>query len=183
MPDLRFLIDFHWATSCLVGGWSSCRDDRSSNAARDDGRCSRAVLLAVGDNAAIGSSWMQKPSSASSESTAAASSLPSADTGDLRPPNVRSSDKTNRLEFLRCWIMAASRGCTGGPRCLQRRARRNTDGDAPVVPHYTDRPQTVRGGCVRETNRFNSLCRKLAAASSSPGRRYVVAWRRRGRFS
>lgn len=107
MPDLRFLIDFHWATSWLVGGWSSCRDDRSANAGRDDGRCSsRAGLLAVGDNAGIGSSWMQKPSSASSESTAAASSLPSADSGDLRPSNVRSSDKTNRLEFLRCWIMA-----------------------------------------------------------------------------
>lgn len=129
MPDLRFLIDFHWATSCLVGGRSSCRDDRSVNAGRDDGPCGRAALpLAVGDNASIGSSWMQKPSSASSESTAAASSLPSADIGDLRPPNVRSSDKTNRLEFLRCWIMATSRGCTGGRRRRRRRRARTRAG-------------------------------------------------------
>jgi len=111
MPDLRFLIDFHWAISWLDGGSpSSCRccsDDRSASA--NFGR---------GDGAAIGSNCMQKLSSASSESTAvvddgssstsaiSASSPPAAaDAAAATPPlpNVRSSDKTNRREFLRCW--------------------------------------------------------------------------------
>lgn len=111
MPDLRFLIDFHWAISCLDGGSpSSCRccsDDKSASA-----------NLGRGDGAAIGSNCMQKLSSASSESPAAAddgSSSTSANSNSSPAtatdaaaaatplPNVRSSDKTNRLEFLRCW--------------------------------------------------------------------------------
>lgn len=108
MPDLRFIMDFHWAISFLVGGRSSCcKDDRSANVLRGT----------VGDNAAIGSSWMQKPSSASSESTSAVAAAavdsaspepppPPVPSTDLLPAaNVRSSDSTNRLEFLRCCIM------------------------------------------------------------------------------
>lgn len=110
IPDLRFLIDFHWAISCLLGGRSSCRDDRSVNEARfgrGDGSRSAAVRV----NGAIGSSCMQKPSSASSESTVAVadeSSSASASPTTLPLPStsdVRSSDNTNRLEFLRCCIM------------------------------------------------------------------------------
>jgi len=111
MPDLRFLIDFHWAISCLDGGSPSsyrcCSDARSASA--NFGR---------GDGAAIGSNCMQKLSSGSSESPAAvddgsssmsasSTSSPAAaiDAAAATPPlaNVRSSDKTNRLEFLRCW--------------------------------------------------------------------------------
>lgn len=111
MPDLRFLIDFHWAISCLDGGSPSsyrcCSDDRSASA-----------NLGRGDGAAIGSNCMQKLSSASSESPAAvddgssstsasSTSSPAAATDAAAAatplPNVRSSDKTNRLEFLRCW--------------------------------------------------------------------------------
>lgn len=118
MPDFRFLIDFHWAISCLDGGRSSCRDGKSpadeANACSDRG----TLLLDTGGNDDIGSSCMQNASSASSESTAAedASSSPSSRLGDgccassppfncdcdLLPADVRSSDKTNRLEFLRC---------------------------------------------------------------------------------
>lgn len=125
MPDLRFLIDFHWAISWLDGGSpSSCRccsDDRSASA-----------NLGRGDGAAIGSNCMQKLSSASSESTAvaddgssstsagsASSPAAEADAAAATPPplpNVRSSDKTNRLEFLRCWsiVRPVSHAIGGG---------------------------------------------------------------------
>jgi len=125
MPDLRFLIDFHWAISWLDGGSpSSCRccsDDRSASA-----------NLGRGDGAAIGSNCIQKLSSASSESTAAiddgssstsagsasspaAAAVAVAATPPPPLPNVRSSDKTNRLEFLRCWsiVSSVSRGVDG----------------------------------------------------------------------
>lgn len=125
MPDFRFLIDFHWAISCLDGGWSSCRDDDSRANEEDAGSSRSALLLATDRNVDIGSSCMQNASSASSESTAAdaSSSPPSAVGGgccessptpfDLLPLDARSSDKTNRLEFLRCSMTFAVtvRGC------------------------------------------------------------------------
>jgi len=99
-------MDFHWAISWLDGGGPSscwcCSDDRSAS-----------VIFGRGDGAAIGSSCMQKPSSASSESardgsssTSAGSASSPANAVAATPPpplNVRSSDRTNRLEFLRCW--------------------------------------------------------------------------------
>lgn len=99
-------MDFHWAISWLDGGGPSscwcCSDDRSAS-----------VIFGRGDGAAIGSSCMQKPSSASSESardgsssTSAGSASSPANAAAATPPpplNVRSSDRTNRLEFLRCW--------------------------------------------------------------------------------
>jgi len=141
MPDLRFLIDFHWAISCLDGGSpSSCRccsDARSASA-----------NLGREDGAAIGSNCMQKLSSASSESPAAvddgsssmsasSTSSPAAAATDAAAataplPNVRSSDKTNRLEFLRCWSIvrpgwraiggcfARARSALGATRVFQR---------------------------------------------------------------
>lgn len=127
IPDLRFLIDFHWAISCLDGGRSSCRcrDDKSANdecgvcgRRRDNGVVeSLLVAVVVGVRAAIGSSCMQKPSSsASSEScsaaAAAASASPPSSSTDgenllLAAANALSSDNTNRLEFLRCCSITA----------------------------------------------------------------------------
>lgn len=111
IPDLRFIIDFHWAISCLLGGRSSCRDDRSANEARFDRGDGDGLLPVVRVNGAIGSSCIQKPSSASSESTAAVTDDESSSASASHPPpppapDVRSSDNTNRLEFLRCCIMS-----------------------------------------------------------------------------
>lgn len=127
MPDLRFLIDFHWAISCLDGGWSSCRfrDDKLANDKccvwrfRRDSSVVESLLVAVdveGDKAAIGSSCMQKPSSSASSESCSAAAVATASASPPPPPssstdseylllafaNALSSDNTNRLEFLRC---------------------------------------------------------------------------------
>lgn len=113
MLDFRLVIDFHWAISYLVGGRSSCRDESPNDLTWS------AVFAEI---ISIGSSCMQKPSSASSESTGAVdddpssslstsataeSASPSGDNSNLcLAPNVWSSDNTNRLEFRRCCNMS-----------------------------------------------------------------------------